>query len=281
MGVQRSGNGQSVPGSSIIMDNPRKYGKAPYSIVLLHGGPGAAGEMAPLALELFPFFGILEPFQTQTSIDRQIQELRNILADHADCPVTLVGFSWGAWLAYLFTAHHPQWVKKLVLIGCPPFEEKYAKDIMKNRYERLTPDDGSEVEDMFRRFDFLVENNDNAAFAKIGKIIEKADAFAPVEDISTIIDYRIDIFYPVWQEAAMLRRQGKILEIGYQILCPTLAIHGDYDVHPASGVQTPLSTVMPNFRFVLLENCGHKPWIEQHACQTFYRILFDALTSTR
>ncbi|MHA1167837.1 MAG: alpha/beta fold hydrolase, partial [Candidatus Hodarchaeales archaeon] len=30
----------------------RKHGKPPYSIAVIHGGPGAGGEMAPVAIEL-------------------------------------------------------------------------------------------------------------------------------------------------------------------------------------------------------------------------------------
>ena len=45
----------------------RAYGKAPYTVVLVHGGPGAAGEMTPVAKRLSNNRGILEPFQTSTS----------------------------------------------------------------------------------------------------------------------------------------------------------------------------------------------------------------------
>ena len=31
------------------MKNPRTYGKAPFGVVLIHGDPGAAGEIAPIA----------------------------------------------------------------------------------------------------------------------------------------------------------------------------------------------------------------------------------------
>jgi hypothetical protein len=30
------------------MNNPRKYGSKPYKVAVIHGGPGAPGEMAPL-----------------------------------------------------------------------------------------------------------------------------------------------------------------------------------------------------------------------------------------
>jgi pimeloyl-ACP methyl ester carboxylesterase len=52
-----------------------------------------------------------------------------------------------------------------------------------------------------------------------------------------------------------------------------VAIHGDYDPHPAEGVREPLSRVLSDFRFVTLEKCGHLPWIERHAKEPFYDLL--------
>ncbi|HLC23076.1 MAG TPA: hypothetical protein VJL08_01335 [Dehalococcoidia bacterium] len=51
------------------MKNLRKYGDKPYGVAIIHGGPGAPGEMAPVALELSAVTGILEPLQTATSLE--------------------------------------------------------------------------------------------------------------------------------------------------------------------------------------------------------------------
>ena len=80
------------------MKNPRKYGESPFNIALIHGGPGAAGEMAPVARELASCWGVLEPLQTASYLKGQIGELENILKNNGDLPVILIGFSWGAWL---------------------------------------------------------------------------------------------------------------------------------------------------------------------------------------
>ncbi len=71
----------------------------------------------------------------------------------------------------------------------------------------------------------------------------------------------------------MLRQTGKLLDIVAKIRCPVVAIHGDYDPHPAEGVRGPLSSILKDFRLILLEKCGHKPWIEREAKETFYEIL--------
>jgi pimeloyl-ACP methyl ester carboxylesterase len=52
-----------------------------------------------------------------------------------------------------------------------------------------------------------------------------------------------------------------------------VAIHGDFDPHPAEGVKEPLAKAIENFRFILLKNCGHTPWIERDARERFYQLL--------
>jgi pimeloyl-ACP methyl ester carboxylesterase len=52
-----------------------------------------------------------------------------------------------------------------------------------------------------------------------------------------------------------------------------VAIHGDYDPHPAEGVREPLSKVLKDFRFILLEHCGHLPWIEREAREGFFELV--------
>jgi len=63
------------------------------------------------------------------------------------------------------------------------------------------------------------------------------------------------------------------LELGKKIRCPVIAIHGDYDPHPYEGVKTPLSHILRDFRFILLEHCGHRPWVERAARDRFYKVL--------
>jgi pimeloyl-ACP methyl ester carboxylesterase len=56
-----------------------------------------------------------------------------------------------------------------------------------------------------------------------------------------------------------------------------VAIHGDHDPHPADGVREPLERALSDFRFVLLDRCGHEPWQERHARDRFYAILRNEL----
>jgi len=232
-----------------------------------------AGEMAPVARELASDWGVLEPLQTATSLKGQINELRVVLEEKADLPVVLIGYSWGAWLGFIFAANYASNVKKLILVGSGPYEERYVAKIQDTRIGRLSEDEREEVKTIIEVIDNPVVKDKEAAFSRFGTLFSKADAYDPITREYDEVDYRVDIFQRVWAEAAELRRSGELLELGKRIECPVVAIHGDYDPHPAEGVEKSLSDILVNFRFVLLENCGHKPWIERKAKDKFYDIL--------
>ncbi len=260
-----------------IMENVRTYGKAPFSLAVIHGGPGAAGEMSPVARELCSAFGVLEPIQTKPSIKGQIEELRIVLEKYGNPPVILIGFSWGAWLSFIFAANHPALVKKLILVSCGPFEQKYATRVQETRVNRLDEKERMELESIYEIFVDPAVKDKSTAFERFGALFSKADAYDPIKDESESVDFRFDIFQGVWKEAEELRRSGKLLELGRCIQCPVVAIHGDYDPHPAEGVKDPLSLILSDFRFILLKNCGHKPWMERQAKNEFYMILKEEL----
>src|SRR5512133_2014996 len=111
------------------MQNPRKYGNPPYTAAVIHGGPGAAGEMAPAAKVISEYCGVLEPMQTKSNIAGQAAELHDILSKNARLPVVLAGHSWGAWLSIIYAAEQPAAVKKISLISSGPFEQSYAAGI--------------------------------------------------------------------------------------------------------------------------------------------------------
>ena len=259
------------------MKNLRKYGKAPFAIVVVHGGPGAVGEMAPVARELASGWGVLEPLQTSASLEGQIEELKTVLEKNGDLPVTLIGFSWGAWLSFIFAANYPALTKKLILIGSGPYEEKYAARIRETRLTRLSEEERTEVTSLMEVLDNPAVEDKSWAFARLGALFCKADAYDAIIYESEAVDCQVDIFQSVWKDAADLRRSGKLLDLANRIKCPVVAIHGDYDPHPAEGVQKPLSAILKSFRIILLQNCGHRPWIEREARGEFFRILEEEL----
>jgi pimeloyl-ACP methyl ester carboxylesterase len=259
------------------MNNCRTWGNAPFSIAVIHGGPGATGEMAAVAREISLSQGVIEPFQTELTVTGQVKELEKVLADLGDLPVTLIGHSWGAILSFIVTAKYPGLVKKLILVSSGVFDDSYAAGIMSTRSDRLSYDDRIVLNSLDTKMNDPKNRDKNRIFAEFGTIIDKADAWDPLLHNREVIEYRYDIYENVWKQAQELRTTGALLALGTHIHCPVVAIHGDYDPHPADGVQIPLSRVIKDFRFILLENCGHRPWLERSAKTRFYEILNEEL----
>ncbi len=255
------------------------YGQPPYTVVVVHGGPGAPGEMKPVAEELSAYSGVLEPIQTKNSIDGQVEELKHVIEEHATSPVYLIGWSWGAWLSYMLTARYPSLVKKLILVSSGPFEDSYAQEIMTTRLQRLSTEEQQKAKELIQ---LLNEGKaDEITFAEFGSLMGTADSYSPIphksSDDKEESIVQSDIYEHVWSEADVLRKSGMLPAYGKTITCPVIAIHGDYDPHPAEGVQKPLSTVLKDFRMHLLTHCGHHPWFEKDAKVKFYEILIQEM----
>ncbi|WDV47895.1 alpha/beta hydrolase [Clostridiaceae bacterium M8S5] len=258
--------------------NLRKYGDKPFKVAVIHGGPGAAGSMKPVALELSQKIGILEPLQTAMSVEGQIQELKEIIEKNTDSPITLIGHSWGSMLIYMFTARYDHLVNKVIMVASGAVEEKFFPDLCKSREEKLSPQDREDLSILRSKFSNPNKNDDmDAIFGKFGALMEKLDSYDAIEinQEDHILSY--EIFSKVWSEAHALRKSGEMYLMGENINCEVVAIHGDYDSHPIEGIRDSLTKIIKNFRFYELKNCGHTPWIERQAKDKFYDILFKEL----
>jgi len=261
----------------------RKYGSDPFRVAVIHGGPGAAGSVAPIAQKLGETRGVLEPLQTAKSLDGQVEELQRVVEQNATIPVVLIGHSWGAWLSSLVTAKYPELVRKLILVGSGPFEEKYVQVIAENRLRRLSQD---EKEEFLYIVDLLNKSeipDSHVSLSRLGELARKTDSYDPIEipeDTNALdfIDNSGEIYQGVWPQAARLRQTGELLRLAATITCPVLAIHGDIDPHPAEGIREPLAASVKDFRMIMLEKCGHDPWCERHAMDKFYEILEHELS---
>jgi len=258
--------------------NLRKYGEPPFTVAVVHGGPGAPGQMAPVARELSSDYGILEPLQTATSLEGQVQELYEVVEANAKLPVVLIGSSWGAMLSFIVAARHPECVRKLILVGSALFDDQYAPLIMQTRLSRLSEDDRREALAIVQELKDASSESKDQLLARFGDLLTIADHCDPLTLDTEVIEVQQDINQSVWADAEVLRASGQLLELGRRIKCPVVAIHGDYDPHPVEGIREPLAGVLKEFRFVLLEECGHLPWIERRAKRRFYDILREELS---
>ena len=268
------------------VETVRKYGSDPFRIVVIHGGPGAVGSVAPIARTLGQTRGVLEPLQRASTLDGQIEELRLVVEHNATLPVIFIGHSWGAWLSALVTATYPDLVRKLILVGSGPFEEQYVPKIAENRFKRLSPPEQAEYLQLVELLDRSAVPGSVVSLSHLGELSDKADSYDPIEIPNDTTDLDgianpAEMYQGVWPTAAELRATGELLRRVATITCPVVALHGDCDPHPAEGIQKPLAATVQDFRMIILEQCGHTPWCERHARERFYQILEQELSAAQ
>jgi pimeloyl-ACP methyl ester carboxylesterase len=217
--------------------------------------------------------------QSATSISGQVAELRTAVESLCAPPVVLIGHSWGAWLSCFVAADYPRLVRKLILIGAPACDEKYVPLLRETRLNRLAPEERQEFIGLMEALNQPAEAADKTARpGRLGKLASKTDRYDPIPldfdlPAPSIAERAGQIYAGVWPEAAAIRRTGQLLPIVRRIECPVVAIHGEYDPTPVEAVSVPLHATLPNFQMFILEKCGHDPWRERWAIDSFYELL--------
>lgn len=258
-------------------NNFRKYGEKPFKIITLHGGPGALGELKELSIELGKIFGVIEYLQTMDSINSLLIDLKKVILSNSDYPLQIVGFSWGAWLGTLFSAANPDLVENLILISSAPFNEENNREVIyKKRINRMNKNDREIYNKTIKKFN-REEKVDKILMDKFFKVIHKVDSYKFFEHKDSEVNFQINLYNKIWNEASKLRKDGKLVKALSQVKCPINVIHGDYDPHPFKGVIDPLRKYNKKYNYTLLNKCGHIPWKEKYAKEKFYSTLIKYL----
>lgn len=255
----------------------RKHGEKPYHIVVLHGGPGAAGSAYGLAKMLSETHGVLEPMQSRDTISGLENELENQIDTNCTGKVTLVGHSWGALLAGLFAEKYPFLVKKIVLIGCAPLDAEYAPDIILRRKHNMTGGEREEFGHILKCLDDKNITDKDIYLLRLGKICDKADGYEEFQDEQESVNLDSELYEKIWKEACHIRESGEMLKRFKKIQCPVVLIQGIYDPHPVEGIMSPLAGSNVALKTFILEKCGHTPWKEKYAVEEFKQILNEEL----
>jgi pimeloyl-ACP methyl ester carboxylesterase len=264
----------------------RRYGDSGPYVVLLHGGPGTPGEMAPVARHLCNRFRILEPLQRTSgkiplTVAHHVKDLHDVLREPLQAgPVRFVGFSWGAMLALTYAARYPEKIDRIVLIGCGTFD-KHARRIYENNMkQRMDTDTKLHIDNI--QSQLTAENNRkrrNELFSEFGSIYTQLQSFKPTKtDLEYILNYDEKGFRETWADALYLQEKGTQPVEFKHIEIPVIMIHGEEDPHPGPMIYKTLTKFIRDIKNLQLSRCGHKPWIESDAKIEFYKILTECLT---
>lgn len=169
----------------------------------------------------------------------------------------------------MYVAYYPQNVEALVLIGTPPFEDKYVPSIMGRRVANLSGNEAIRLKE-------LLKSEAEISITEIEELFYKCDNCSPlpndiVNQHITTVDYKMNQL--VWEEAAKMRTNGELYTLISQIKCPLYLIHGECDPHPFEGVVNPLKFNGITYSEYVLPRCGHSPFYDQEWSTKFYSII--------
>ncbi len=253
------------------MIETRAYGSAGPPVLVLHGGPGAAGTMAPVARALASGFRVIEPLQRGSggeplTVARHVADLDEVLDAHAadgERPA-LVGHSWGAMLALAYAAEHPGRVSSLVLVGCGTFDTGARARLVAVRDERL----GARRDELERLTRDIADPDER--LAAMGDLVESVATFDEIDEDPAPVRVDARAHEETWND--MLRRQaaGDYPAAFRSITVPVLMLHGAYDPHPGRMIRDGLAAVLPRLEYHEWERCGHTPWRERAVRDDFF-----------
>mgnify|MGYP001313214761 CR=1 FL=1 len=252
----------------------RTYGEHGPLVFVLHGGPGAPGYMAPVARGIAAFARVVEPFQRRSgdeslTVRTHILDLRHLIS--ATCstePAVIVGHSWGAMLALACAADFPECVSRLVLIGCGTFDPASRQRLKEIRAARMTPTVLERQARLFKRFPKPDER-----LRALGSLNQRIDSvrLIPHRDETAAFDARGH--EETWGDMLRLQAENLYPAAFASIRAPVLMIHGADDPHPGKMIRDNLAPYLPQLEYHELTQCGHYPWLEEHAHDRFFSVL--------
>lgn len=252
----------------------REHGTAGPRVIVLHGGPGAPGYMAPVARRLAGAFRVLEPFQrgsggTPLTVARHVADLHALVEERcAGERPALVGHSWGAMLALAYAAAHPDGAASLALVGCGTFDPVSRARLESTREAR--------TDVLLRR---RIASLDGEIFDPDARLRAMGDLLLPVysyDPTATMLgteacDARA--YRESWADMIRLQDAGIYPAAFAAIGSPVLMLHGTTDPHPGRMIRDRLAAYLPHLEYRELDRCGHYPWLERLAQDEFFDLL--------
>jgi proline iminopeptidase len=246
---------------------------------VLHGGPGAHHDyLLPQMLALAELAGGHELlFYDQRGGGRSkgqdrepitwethVRDLGALIPELALEQPTVVAYSWGALLALLYaaqTARDPALPRcgPLVLIDPAPINRQYRGQFEREFARRQA---GADVQRLREELaESHLREKDPEAYRQRNFELSVAGYFADPRSAEDLTPFRVSarVQQSVWDSLGDfdLVRDGRLASID----APALIVHGRQDPIPLASSEDAARAM--NARLVVLENCGHVPYVEQ------------------
>lgn len=212
--------------------------------------------------------------EDEISIARFVDDIEALRQSFGIDKLNLMGHSWGGLLVMHYAITYPQHLRSLLLVNSVGASSASQQEGDRARRSRFTSADSLEQQEILRSAAFV--RGDPQAIARLLRLNLRLSFY----DRAMIDSLRLEIPASFIEHSGLLQFLRKdlsnfsIYDRLRSVPCPTLIVHGDHDVIPES-IPRQLQSVIGRSRLVVLENCGHFPWIE--APEPFFREIREFL----
>ena len=252
----------------------RHYGNAGPLVLVLHGGPAAVGDVAPVAEGISRCFHAVEPWQRGSggehlTVARHVADLHELATDLAgSARVTILGHSWGAMLALCYAALHPGSVGPVVIVGCGTFDRASRNRMLAIIEERMDDD----LRERLRRVS-ATTTEPAEQFVQTYKLTRHIFNYEPIDPYigkEEFEPFDLTAHNETWENMQRLQDDGTYPSGFNTIDSPVLMLHGQYDPHPGQMIRNSLLPWIPQLEYHEYERCGHSPWLEKSTRDVFF-----------
>lgn len=231
-------------------------------LVLCHGGPGLWGNLDDLADLLSESFTVWTYDQRGCgrsagregphTIPRFVADLNAVRQATGHDHVVVGGHSWGAVLAVLYAAAHPEHIDGVLYIAGVGIEwpkwRPQHRDEARRRRESQPFSDLAQTEDRLIRW--AIDFADPAVgLARAREMV--ASGFEVNNECNSALNAELSAV----PDDEWLRRCARVT-------APVLVLQGERDPRPVEAVDS-MTRALPAARRVVLRGAGHYPWVER------------------
>ncbi len=245
-------------------------------LVIVHGGPGLGHDylyepFKQLSDQYQLIFydqrgcGRSEEFKkgTPITIDTMVEDLEEIRKEFSVDKMNLVGQSWGATIALNYIFKYPEKVKNLILLEPAPGSSEYLTQIQQTIIKRLPKDDMEKLIKISQSPELKTNPEVFKEFMNIRMNTYFFDSsFAKKKKFDYFDSDRIKKFFASSANFGPYLINFNLYEKMKDINCPTLIIHGDYDVIPTEAIER-MGKEIKNSEVHIVKDCGHFVHIEK------------------
>jgi proline iminopeptidase len=259
-------------------------------LLIVHGGPGAHHDyLLPQMLDLARerecvLYDQRGGGRSRHDDDRelvtwesQVRDLEAVVRELALEPLTCVGYSWGALLALLYSVqaahgHAAPAPARLVLIDPAPasrawratFEAEFARRQQSPAVQAMRAELAASG----------LRESDPEAFRQRTFALSVAGYFADPARARALTPFRVTgrVQQSVWESLGDFDITGALGDVR----CPALVVHGRQDPIPLASSEAIVGAL--GAELVVLDHCGHVPYVEQP--EALFRAIRDFLDRT-